>query len=408
MCTLSNSCALMLQMQPRKLSVPMATTADIIKRFSTPHHRFASRSGSTRSLIQSSNHGMQDTEMPGPVAESEIMSLSETNATYIEMTAPESDKVVFNRNSFAAMSDRKLKRYPRSFPEVNEALSDASLYNPANVPMKIIQSYTPKSQDQSLLQIQWGLVVNALYKTRDWVYVRTHDRREGFVPFLCLQPLGFASGSGNKGRILEQEEPEPLHVLLNQAANQESSSEHVTLVKGDHVTSDESDESYCHGYVSGDSHSTCRDEEQNSQTVGESNKHHSCSCCENSNYICMNRNSPCNSRQSQDASLSRDTAYGSRDTINQSDDGSGTLSVSFDDEYEIEVPQKRRGGYLTVLFGYRAMNKTDVSVEHQEVVKLLNDKNPDWIWVRKENGQEGFIPRKYTVDLTLLNLEPSY
>lgn len=49
------------------------------------------------------------------------------------------------------------------------------------------------------------------------------------------------------------------------------------------------------------------------------------------------------------------------------------------------------GRYL-VLYTFIARDENDVSVERGEFVTVLNKDDPDWYWIVRTDGQEGFIP----------------
>ena len=82
------------------------------------------------------------------------------------------------------------------------------------------------------------------------------------------------------------------------------------------------------------------------------------------------------------------------------------LSFSSDISEVSSVFTKCEGPRLTVLFDYRAQDENDVSVRQNDIVTLLNDDDEDWLWIRTDKGDEGFIPRIYAVNLEALNLDP--
>ena len=62
---------------------------------------------------------------------------------------------------------------------------------------------------------------------------------------------------------------------------------------------------------------------------------------------------------------------------------------------ENDFVKKHLGQYI-VLFDYNAMQEDDISTQRGEMVTVLNKDDPDWYWVRTEDGtHEGFIPRKF-------------
>lgn len=54
-------------------------------------------------------------------------------------------------------------------------------------------------------------------------------------------------------------------------------------------------------------------------------------------------------------------------------------------------PQEAAGRYI-VLYTFIARDENDVSVERGEFVTVLNREDPDWYWVLRSDGQEGFVP----------------
>ena len=66
-----------------------------------------------------------------------------------------------------------------------------------------------------------------------------------------------------------------------------------------------------------------------------------------------------------------------------------------ENEFLQDFVKKHLGQYI-VLFDYNAMQEDDISTHHGETVTVLNKDDPDWYWVRTEDGtREGFIPRKF-------------
>ena len=52
-------------------------------------------------------------------------------------------------------------------------------------------------------------------------------------------------------------------------------------------------------------------------------------------------------------------------------------------------------GQSAVLFDFEADDENDVTVRRGETVVILNQDDPNWVWVRGEDGREGFVPRMY-------------
>ncbi|XP_076036087.1 SH3 domain-containing protein Dlish-like [Oratosquilla oratoria] len=53
---------------------------------------------------------------------------------------------------------------------------------------------------------------------------------------------------------------------------------------------------------------------------------------------------------------------------------------------------KDPAGRFIVLYTFIARDENDVSVERGEFVTVLNREDPDWYWVLRSDGQEGFVP----------------
>ncbi len=81
-------------------------------------------------------------------------------------------------------------------------------------------------------------------------------------------------------------------------------------------------------------------------------------------------------------------------------------SIGTEDRSLVSLQDMDDTPQLTVIFDYNAKNENDVSVSSNEVVNLLNDSDPEWLWVRTEYGKEGFIPRTHVVNLRQFNLDP--
>ena len=47
------------------------------------------------------------------------------------------------------------------------------------------------------------------------------------------------------------------------------------------------------------------------------------------------------------------------------------------------------------MYTFIARDENDVSVERGEFVTVLNREDPDWYWVVRSDGQEGFVPSAF-------------
>lgn len=66
--------------------------------------------------------------------------------------------------------------------------------------------------------------------------------------------------------------------------------------------------------------------------------------------------------------------------------------VSIHSEPDMIPFSKDPSGRYIVLYTFIARDENDVSVERGEFVTVLNREDPDWYWIVRSDGQEGFIP----------------
>lgn len=66
-------------------------------------------------------------------------------------------------------------------------------------------------------------------------------------------------------------------------------------------------------------------------------------------------------------------------------------SLSSEPDFQMPFAKDPSGRYI-VLYTFIARDENDVSVERGEFVTVLNREDPDWFWIVRSDGQEGFIP----------------
>ena len=59
-------------------------------------------------------------------------------------------------------------------------------------------------------------------------------------------------------------------------------------------------------------------------------------------------------------------------------------------------------GRFIVLYTFIARDENDVSVERGEFVTVLNKDDPDWYWIIRSDGQEGFVPSGFVYPADVL------
>jgi hypothetical protein len=64
---------------------------------------------------------------------------------------------------------------------------------------------------------------------------------------------------------------------------------------------------------------------------------------------------------------------------------------------------KDPSGRFIVLYTFIARDENDVSVERGEFVTVLNREDPDWYWIVRSDGQEGFIPSAFVYPAELMS-----
>jgi hypothetical protein len=72
-----------------------------------------------------------------------------------------------------------------------EKLRRATPKSPANIPMLVVASFNPDARNlqKQQIEIQRGFPVNAQYIVNEWLFIKTADNDEGFVPYLCCRPM---------------------------------------------------------------------------------------------------------------------------------------------------------------------------------------------------------------------------
>jgi hypothetical protein len=61
-----------------------------------------------------------------------------------------------------------------------------------------------------------------------------------------------------------------------------------------------------------------------------------------------------------------------------------------------------------VLYTFIARDENDVSVERGEFVTVLNREDPDWYWIVRSDGQEGFVPSGFVYPADVIQGKTSY
>ncbi|KAH8406824.1 hypothetical protein KR222_004620, partial [Zaprionus bogoriensis] len=101
----------------------------------------------------------------------------------------------------------RVQRFGYEIHNVDEFLSRCSLAAPGNIPVVLATASTLYQTRPGGYQLEiplpLGMVVNAVFKNQNWLYVQTPHAEEGYVGYACCLPLGIlpsaARGSKQQG-----------------------------------------------------------------------------------------------------------------------------------------------------------------------------------------------------------------
>jgi len=78
---------------------------------------------------------------------------------------------------------------------------------------------------------------------------------------------------------------------------------------------------------------------------------------------------------------------------------SSSLLSESSSQPEIHPFFKDSHGRFIVLYSYHAQDENDLSVDRGQCVTVLNKDDPEWFWVLRADGQEGFVPAGFVYPL---------
>ncbi|KAL1139086.1 hypothetical protein AAG570_009147 [Ranatra chinensis] len=194
--------------------------------------------------------------------------------------------------------------------------------------MVVLHDFTPCVDDE--LEVKRGQVVNILYRENDWVYVIADDsRQEGFIPHSYCTPY-----NSQLGELAMNNVKKKLPRTTSDDGNETNPDIHrdiTVIVLGGGDTSD------CESYG------------KKTGTVG--------------------------GQQAPNITSSQ-----------------ASLHSASSSQPDVHPFFKDPSGRYIVLYTFIARDENDVSVERGEFVTVLNREDPDWYWVLRSDGQEGFVP----------------
>nr|CAD7199822.1 unnamed protein product [Timema douglasi] len=183
-------------------------------------------------------------------------------------------------------------------------------------------------------------VVNILYRENDWVYVIAADsRQEGFIPHSYCTPYNSHLGELALSNVKKKLPREQRNGSLNPSA---------TIGAGEVGAND------------------VPDLQESRTAVGNGD----ISDCE---------------------SYGKKITVATTQQLNMTSSQASLHSVS-SSQPDIHPFFKDPSGRYIVLYTFIARDENDVSVERGEFVTVLNREDPDWYWIVRSDGQEGFVP----------------
>ncbi|XP_065344100.1 SH3 domain-containing protein Dlish [Cloeon dipterum] len=206
--------------------------------------------------------------------------------------------------------------------------------------MIVTHDFTPCVDDE--LEVKRGNIVNVLYRENDWVYVISENRQEGFIPHTYCTHFGSPHGDhtlnnvkkklprdSSKGQLDTSQDDMAVRSMAN-SSNPQSGHQDISV--------------------------------SDSESYGMSNKK---------------------------GVITQATSHNQHQVIRGSQASLQSMGSS---QPEIHPFFKDPAGRYIVLYTFIARDENDVSVERGEFVTVLNREDPDWYWIVRSDGQEGFVP----------------
>nr|CAG4651075.1 EOG090X083C [Simocephalus serrulatus] len=263
--------------------------------------------------------------------------------------------------------------------------------------MIVLHDFTPCVDDE--LEVKQGNVVNVLYQENDWVYVIGEDQREGFIPHSYCAP--YTPHLGEMTLTVKKKLPRDLGIPNTEINSNPTSAGGTGGGGGTAGGSGGGDATNQHNTTLNSSRkfrvsltkllnkSVNKSFHLMSGTgsffppgtlaLGDGS--------DNESYgtkSIMPANSPQSLHQQPQQQPSRHVQSSSTQSLNS--------QLSHPD---IHPFFKDPSGRYIVLYTFIARDENDVSVERGEFVTVLNREDPDWYWVVRSDGQEGFVPSAF-------------
>nr|CAG4651920.1 EOG090X083C [Triops cancriformis] len=239
--------------------------------------------------------------------------------------------------------------------------------------MVVLHDFTPCVDDE--LEVKRGSVVNVLYQENDWVYVIAENQREGFIPHSYCATYG--SHLGDIAINVKKKLPREPN-LIDKGGGGGGGANATTITN-----------------TTANTTMASTGENDHNTTIGTINSNGAES--DNDSYGGTKSLLPTTS-SAQIQILPPQSNFGSNHTSPRHlpSQQSSTQSLnSQSSQPDVHPFFKDPSGRFIVLYTFIARDENDVSVERGEFVTVLNREDPDWYWVVRSDGQEGFVPSAF-------------
>ena len=283
-------------------------------------------------------------------------------------------------------------------------LKYATAKTPANLPMVSVTDYHSTHPEE--VSVNSGCIVSALYKTGKYLFVRTSDNNTGFLPVSVVRPLYSKSELITSSDKTYQNLPHTKTRMTVHAGSQKRCNSH-----GEYC-----DNLCCNNVCSCIKHRLPESRSHNTSGKGYSRRFGSFDSSFDSCYSSSSATSSsslsdnivrCNST-CQTALCRNECVHNKYTCASSIRNPIPTASENHPSRTYPKQPsfKAKKGARLTVIFDFQRRFGGDISVNSHEVVTYLADDGADWLWIRRSDGQEGFIPRNCVANLEALNLDP--
>lgn len=319
--------------------------------------------------------------------------------------------------------------------QIELKLISADKNKPANIPMLVVRSYKANSSiSLKQISIRKGSAVNALYMLcNNWVYVKTFEDDEGFIPKYCFESFSVSNQSLNNDVTITNETTNHTYISIVENNNNNGEKLREEYMREEMEEEDDDEEitnlslfsvSRCFNVDSTILTTTTTASRRTTKSVKSYSKKFYFKSTTNKQHRQYNL-------RSVDKRLKKVKIAASEiklrkknrnHSVSSSSTGSSSLSSPNGNTYDLLVKcsskeEKLKAENKTVfkvLCDYTADFKDDISVKRGDFVYSVNEdfnnKNKDWIYVRpynnksKQNNESdtdsndgGFIPRDYLI-----------